>query len=166
MGFLSSIFDFFKKIFEKVMSAIKKVIEALGPFLPLLIVAAFVFAPYLGPWLTEIGLTTIGSAVTTLGAVFTEAGLGVYGAAAVGLGVSALLFPENTSEAVDKIGDVIGDVVSNIGEAIGGGASSLLGSFFGDLGIVGVAAIGIAAWWLLSSDNSDQELTVVAGGES
>lgn len=126
MGLFSGIGKFFKKIFTAIAGFFKKFLASLGAFLPLLIIAAFIFAPYLGPWLTEMGLGTLGGMFTALGGFTTT--LGTYGTLALGLGVSYLVAPEGTQKLISSVVEVAGSLAKGVVSVATTGVTSLLTS--------------------------------------
>lgn len=152
MSLFGSIGKFFSKIFKSIINAIKKLLSALGPFLPLLIIAAFVLAPYIAPWLSSMGFTTASGVFGTLAGITTT--FGPWGALAVGLGTSFLLAPEQTSELITQVGEVAGDVLGSIGSAVGEGTSSLLSSLFSGNFLL-YAAIGFGIYLYVTRDEED-----------
>jgi hypothetical protein len=153
MGFFDSIIDFFKSLFDQIMDVVRSIVEALGPLLPLLVIAAFLFAPALGAWLTEIGMTTAGSVFTAIGS--TVGSLGTYALLATGVGVSYLLFPEETSDLIatvtEAVADVAGGIISAGASVVGSGLSALWDS----LGSLKYFVLGGGLLWLLSDSSSD-----------
>lgn len=136
--------SFLKKIFDSILKFIRKICEALGPLFVVLMVALFVFAPYIGPWLATVGFPTVGGWVTAVGT--TLSGIGVWGQLAIGLGVSYLLAPDATSSVVSGIADLVGDVASATGDIIGSGITGLVGSVFSSP--IGLAVMGLGIWYV------------------
>ena len=144
MSFLSKIGSFLSKVWSQIKDAIAKVMEALGPFLPILIIAVFLFAPYLS------GLFAVGSfGAGVFGAI---ASLGTYGALALGVGVSYLILPEETTALIESVGEVAGVVVGAVAGAVVTGVSSLLGG-----NRLMYSAAGHGLYWYVNKDPSDEE---------
>jgi hypothetical protein len=157
MGIFSDIVDFIKDLVNMIVDAIKKVLDELGPFLPLLLIAAFIFAPELATFFGELGWTGTASVFSSIGTTFGA--FGQYGLLAAGLGVSAVLLPEETTELVEKIGEVAGGVAGVVGTVLGAGVGGAIGSFFEAIPTpVLVIGGGLLAWWLLSDNGNDNSV--------
>lgn len=108
--------------------------------------AAGAFAIACAEFLSTAGFPMLASFVTSIAAM----GIPWYVAAAVGLGLGYLVWPEATSEMIGAIGDVASKVGSEIADVVGGTASTLLGSFLtgpGGLLLLG----GLALWFFTRS---------------
>lgn len=143
MGLFSSIGKFFKKIFEFVKKILKKIADALGPLLPLLIIAMFVFAPALGVYLTEIGFGTLGGAFTAIGS--TIGAFGEYALLAVGTGVAFIVAPEQSKKLAESIGTAVASVTKVAASVVGSTVKSLFSSLGAGFWIIA----GVGAYFLL-----------------
>lgn len=158
MGIFSSIGKFFKKIFDFIKKILSKIAEALGPLLPLLIIAAFVFAPMIGPYLTELGLTTLGSAFTAVGS--TIGAFGEYALLAVGTGVAFIVAPEESAKLVESIGSAIGNITKAAASVVG----STVGSIFSSLGTTFWLILGVGAYFVLRDPAAQVTVKEVSNG--
>lgn len=160
MGIFSSIGKFFSKIFDFIKKILKKIAEALGPLLPLLIIAAFIFAPQLGAYLSELGLTTIGSAFTAVGT--TIGAFGEYALLAVGTGVAFIVAPEESKKLVESIGSAVSSITKVVGSAIGSTISSVASS----LGWTFWLILGVGAYFLLKDPSSEVVIKETGNGSN
>lgn len=147
-------FDWLTDLLTKIVDTIKRVIEeivdALGPFLPLLLIAAFVFA---GPISAYLGTSSF------WGGVFeTVSAWGFWTQLAVGVGVSAVVLPEETSELVSTVAETAGEIAAEVGEIVGSVAGSVVDGVVSSGGFSSLllwGAVGIGAYLLLTSDDGN-----------
>lgn len=150
MSIFGSIGKFFKKILDSIMSLVKKILDALGPLLPLLIIAAFVFAPYIADYLAAWGFP-VGSEI--FAAVYTTiSAYGEYAMLAVGIGAAFLIAPEESTKLVGQVGSVIGTAVGAVGGAIGSAIGGTVKGVASSLGIWLYVALGFGAYMVLKDD--------------
>lgn len=141
MDFISAIFDFIGKIFESILSVIKKLL----PYILIAAAAFFTFGGSMVLW----GMTLSGGS-----------------AAALALGASFLLAPDETVALVDRTAHAIGDAsvavidaAVPVVSAIGTGLFSVLTSnplFWG--------AVAFFGYKYLTKDDDKQQI-VVAGNQ-
>jgi hypothetical protein len=158
-------FDWIKDLWDAIWDAIESVLsaiaEALGPLLPILIILVFVFAPYLGAWLTGMGFTGVGGALTALG---TMLGGTSWLALAVGVGVSYMVAPEETAALVSDVAEFTGEVIADVTSAVATGLFS--GLFDGGVPWLLLAGGGFAAWWFLIRDDGKEENSELSSVET
>lgn len=172
MSIFSSLGKLVKAIIKKVFNLLKKLFKKLWPLL--LIVAALYFGgPLIAGWLATAGapafLTTffasapawIGTAATwltsTAGSALSSAWTWFANApastqAAIALGTSYALAPEETADFVSEVGEGLVDLVTSVIP-----------------GWLWVAGAGVAAWWLLAGNDKEERVVYSypgAGGAS
>lgn len=162
MSVLSSLGKLVKAIITKVLSFLKKILKKLWPLL--LVIGLIYFAPVITGWLTTIGapsfLTSVFSALSTItpyvssvlswigggaSSIASTAWTAFKGAefstqAAVVLGASAMIAPEETAEVVE-------DVVETAGSLVGTALSSVVSAVAKSPALL--VALGFGAWMLL-----------------
>lgn len=141
----SDFFDALQDLFDEVMSAINDLIAKIKEYLPyILIILAICFG---------LGFTYVLYGVTLTG----------WTAAALTMGASYLLLPDETAAAVAEVGAVVSDaavdiieavspVVDALGSAVGGAAASLLGPVAIPL------LIGLGLWLYFKDDKEDDAI--------
>lgn len=174
MSFLSSVWNLIKKIISKVFGWLKKLLKNF--WWVFLIVAAIYFAPAITTWLTanaapEFLITAFSSlsSVTPYAAPLIDwlwsggksllsgawsaySGLGLGQQAAIALGASALLAPEETAAVIEETVDLVGDVVEAGVDAIG--------SAFSSSPLLMIAAAGLGLWLLFGRDSDDTKVII------
>jgi hypothetical protein len=159
-GFFEDILDFLINLFKRLWKEIQKLFAQLGPILPLLIILAFVIAPALGAWLATSGIGW----VSTMGSFINAGGLaieawGTYALLAVGVGTAAVVFPDETAELVETVGDVVTQVAGEVGEAVGAASGGLL-TGLADSGALWWILGGLAVYWFVTRDDGPEYVTV------
>lgn len=96
MSFLSGIFDFISQLFNSIMAMIKKI-------LPYVMIAAAIYFGFGGVWAPTI----FGSTLTISGAT----------GAAMAMGLSFLLAPDETVETVSRVATAVGEAAAAVVEA-------------------------------------------------
>lgn len=96
MMFLSGIFDFISQLFNSIMAMIKRI-------LPYIMLAAAIYFGFGGVWAPTI----FGSTLTISGAM----------GAALALGVSFLVAPDETVEVVTRVATAVGEAAAAVVEA-------------------------------------------------
>lgn len=133
MSFLSTIFSWISDLFESIWGFIKRAL----PYVLTAIALYFSMGALAPTFMTGLGLT---SAVT-----------GGWAAAALALGASFVLAPEETAALYSGAVDSVGTVLSEVGQVAGDVISSTVGSFFSS-GIGLWLLLGAGAYLLLSQD--------------
>lgn len=169
MSIFSSLMNLIKKIVKKVVDLVKKLFKKFWPLL--LVVALIYFAPVIAPFLTQIGLPTLGSffssiatgVTPTLTKALSWAWSGVSGAAKSGwtafsglslgtqasvvAGAAALIAPEETADLLSEVVSTVGDGVTALLEAVPSSVWWLAG--------------GALALWLLWPSKRQEEVVLV-----
>lgn len=96
MGFLSGIFDFVAQLFNSIIEMIRKI-------LPYVMIAAAIYFGFGGVWAPTI----FGSTLTITGAT----------GAAMAMGLSFLLAPDETVETVTRVATAVGEAAAAVVEA-------------------------------------------------
>lgn len=172
MSVLGSIFKWIGALLKKVVSMVGKVLKKIWPIL--LLIAVIYFAPFLTGYLTSIGapgfLTSALSAVATnvtplltSAIAYVSSGAATVGStawaafktaeistqAALVLGTSLLIAPEETA-------GLIGDAANAVGEVVGQVGGGLVSGVFGGSGTLMLFALGAAAYFLLFPSNNER----------
>lgn len=157
MNWLSKLVD---KILGFIKKIIAKIVDALGPYLPIIIIALFILLPALAPFLASLFPVWMSGVFTAI------AGWGFWTSLAVGLGVSYLIVPDETGvvlgDTLEIVGEVAGEVVEVgtgiIDDVITQVGSSVFGSITDSpLLMVG---LGVAAYFLLTTDETEDEKNI------
>lgn len=156
MGWFKSLFDMIKNMINSILKSIRSFLKSLGPLLPLLIIAAFIFAPMIAGFLANSGWLTLATVFAEIG-TYTLA-MGPLLTMAVGLGVSAIVFPDQTAELIDRVGNAVGELAS---AAVGVVKTGLSALFDG----AGWIILGIGAFLLLRDEGTARSGPSVQGGE-
>lgn len=180
MSFLSSLFDWIKAIFAKIVDFVVEFIKKY--WWVIAIVAVIYFAPAIAGYLSSTGapswltsaFTWVGNTLTTpLVGALSSAWTWMSGVAAAGYasfagaalttqlgiiaGVGMLLAPEETTELISEAAEVAGEVVYAAGSAVVSGSG--LGT------VLTVGALGVGAYFLFfaggsKSSDDGEEVTV------
>lgn len=135
MSFISNLFSWISDLFESIWGFIKRAL----PYILMAIATYFSFGA-LAP-------------VFMAGTLAAEVG---WAGAALALGASYLLAPDETVSVVNGGIDAVGDSLSELGQVAGSVASDTLGSFFSS-GFGLWAIIGVGAYLILTRGNDDEE---------
>lgn len=141
-----------KAVLKLIKSVIKKIADVLGPILPLLIIAAFVFAPALSAYfMAEYPLLASVFGAMSVGGFWTQL--------AIGIGASFLIVPTETAALLEKSVEAVGDVLTKAAEVAGDVIGTGVDSLFGSSGLLLVAAaVGI---YLIATSDSGKEVHYV-----
>lgn len=132
MSFVSNIFSWISDLFESIWRFIKQAL----PYVLMAVALYFSMGALAPTFMAGLGLT---SAVA-----------GGWAAAALALGASFVLAPEETAALYSDAVDSVGHVLSEVGQVAGGVISDTVGSFFSS-GIGLWLLLGAGAYFLLSS---------------
>ena len=156
MSFLSKLGSFVSKMWDQVKSALAAMIAKMGVFAPLLILAVFVFAPYLSIFAAGGMLASIGSVLTALG---------VYGSLALGLGLAWLVAPEGTAELIAVVGEVAGEIITAAVDVAATGFGALWNSL-GSFKVPILLGAGYVGYNILFGGNDNEDDSVVVSSNS
>lgn len=154
--------SFLKKLWDKIVGIIKKVIDAIKKYLPILILLVVLFWPVLAPMLASwlpAGMTAFGSSLIASGTwVGTLSALQL---GALALGASFLLAPDETADMVGNVSEHIGEAISSVVSNVGGGVlDGITGAIFGEGTSFGsvllVGAAGYLAYSLITSEDGSE----------
>lgn len=127
---MEKLFDWIGDLFTKIWKLFKKI-------LPYIMIALAVFF-------------TFGGSLVLFGMVLEG-----YAAAVAAMGLSFLVAPEETIDTVSGVAEGVGEAAGAIVSGAAGGLAS--GLFSGELGWLGLVAIGVGAWWLFGSDKQEDD---------
>lgn len=133
MSFLSNIFSWISDLFESIWGFIKRAL----PYVLMAIATYFTLGALAPGFMAGLGLTS--------------AAAGGWAAAALALGASFVLAPEETAALYSGAVDSVGNVLSKVGQVASDVVSDTVGSFFSS-GIGLWILLGAGAYLLLSSD--------------
>lgn len=174
MSIFSSLMNLIKKIVKKVIDLVKKLFKKFWPLL--LVVALIYFAPVIAPFLTQIGLPTLGSFFSSIATTVTPAlteglswawsgvskaaksgwtafsGLSLGTQASVVAGAAALIAPEETA-------DLLSEVVSTVGDGLASLISAIPSSVWW------LAGGALALWWLWPAERGEKVVLIPSGKE-
>lgn len=131
-SFLSNIFSWISDLFESIWGFIKRAL----PYVLMAIAVYFSMGALAPSFMAGLGLAS--------------ATAGGWAAAALALGASFVLAPEETAALYSGGVDAVGDVLSEVGQVVGNVASDTLESFFSS-GVGPWLLVGVGAYFLLSS---------------
>lgn len=139
-------------MFSWLAKLVKKIIKFLLKFWFIILVLVIVFAPVLGPVLTAMAATLPGWITWAVPFIAALGKLGWIACLIIGLGVSFLVFPEETIEVIKSIaegvGSLIGAVVSGVAKGLGISKYLMIG---------GAAWLGYTLFFSDSSQKDDDE---------
>lgn len=153
-------FDWLKSLLRKICRLLKKIWDAIRPYLAYIVLAIALLYPVLIPIVAEMTLPAYLSWVPgMLGAL---ADIGWPMVAAVGTGLAAVIDSDAVAGVVDKVGEVAGHVAEVVGDTIGTVVTSTASSIFSSPMVL--LALGAGAFFLLASsdDDDDTKKTTVA----
>lgn len=133
MSFLVNIFSWISDLFESIWGFVKRAL----PYICLAIATYFTMGALAPTFMAGLGLTS--------------AAAGGWATAALALGASFVLAPEETAELYSGAVDSVGSVLSEVGQVAGNVISDTVGSFFSS-GVGLWILLGVGAYFLLSSD--------------
>lgn len=140
-SFFSNIFSWISDLFESIWSFIKRAL----PYVLMAIAIYFSIGALAPTFMAGLGLAS--------------ATAGGWAAAALALGASFVLAPEETAALYSGAVDAVGDVLSEVGQVAGNVVSDAVGSFFSsDTGLW--LLVGVGVYFLLSSDK-EKDVSVV-----
>jgi phage-related protein len=156
MSILSEIGDFFQKLWDKISSFLSKLSDQIKEYLPLIIMAVVVLWPVIGVWLQGVLPAVWGSWLAS--SVAWVAGLETMEVAALALGASFLIAPDETTEYIGDTSEAIGDsateVIGNIGSGVVNGTTDMLFNLnTSSLALLGLA--GYAAYVYFTDDDHE-----------
>lgn len=181
MSILSSILDWIKAVFKKLVEFIVDFIKKYWVLIA--IVAIIWFAPAIGAYLGSIGAPSfITSAFTWIGATVTPvlisgltaswawvsagatsawaafAGASLVTQAAIVIGAGVLLAPEETAELISETAELAAELITTVVGAVasGTGISSALA----------IGGIGLLAYWFFIGRSSDDDRQIPAEGDN
>lgn len=142
---MSSIFKAIGRFFKKLFAALKKILAVVLVVLAVIVIIwASIFCPPLGGVLFGIAFASSGAAL----------------AFGICLLVGAFLVDKDTaSKVVGNIGEAAGDAASAVGQAAGNVASGVFEGLASS-GLLLWLAVGVGAYFLLSSDGGKNEKVV------
>lgn len=145
-SFISNIFSWISDLFESIWRFIKRAL----PYVLMAIAAYFSLGALAPSFMAGLGLAS--------------ATAGGWAAAALALGASFVLAPEETAALYSGAIDAVGGVLSEAGQVVGDVVSDTVGSFFSS-GIGLWLLVGVGAYFLLSSGKK-KDVSVVNDGNS
>jgi hypothetical protein len=131
MSFLKKIFSWLGKLFKKLIKLVK--------LLPFILLALAVYLAFMTGGLSFLGMTI-------------PAG---YASAAIAVGASFLLAPEETKALVDKATNAIGGAAKNIASNVGAVAGSIASGFLESP--LGLGLLAFGAWFFFIKDDKPKE---------